>query len=65
VVDTGSESNISFVEDCRPLHGGAVQRLAVAAVADFGVDRVGANLVRDGTTLAFGAITGSKTEIVG
>ena len=65
VVDACNESNISFMEDRRPLHWGAVQRLAVATVADFGVYRVGANLVRDGTTLAFGTVTGSKTAIVG
>jgi hypothetical protein len=34
-------------------------------VADFGVYRVGANLVRDGTALAFGDVTGTKTVIVG
>jgi hypothetical protein len=64
VVDASSESNISFVKDRRPLHRRAVQHLAVAAVADFGIYRVGTNLIRDATALASGYIIGGKTVIV-
>ena len=40
VVDTGGDSNIPLVKNRRPLHGGGVEHLAVATMADLGVDRV-------------------------
>ena len=38
------DSDVTLVEDGRPLHGRAVQAPACGAVADFGVHRVGAHL---------------------
>jgi hypothetical protein len=41
-----------------------VQRLAVAAMADLGVDRVGTNFVCDGAAMASGAVAANEAAII-
>lgn len=60
----GRESDVLFMEDRRPLHGRAVQGLTLPAMTDFGIDRLGADFVPYGTTMASGSILRDKVFVV-
>src|SRR6056297_946765 len=64
-VEAGRQADVPLVEYRRPLHGGTVQHLAVAAMADLCVHRIGAHLVAYGSAVAAGAVTGGEARIPG
>jgi hypothetical protein len=56
MLDPADHSDMALMEDRGPLHRCAVQCLASPAVAYFGVDRIGANLVADRAAMAARAV---------
>src|SRR5687767_8383649 len=56
MLDAAKHSDMALVEDRGPLHRGAVQGLAGAAVAELGIHRIGADLVADRTAMTACAI---------
>jgi len=64
MLDSGGHSDIAFMEDGHPLHRRAVQFLAVQAVAEFGVHRIRAHLVLNGTAMAPRPVLGYEVGIV-
>jgi hypothetical protein len=62
--DPPSQTDMTFVEDRSPLHGRAVQRLAGPAVADLGIQRIGAYLVADRTAVTACPVTRGEGIVV-
>jgi len=58
------EPDILFVENCGPLHGRAVQYLAIATMTNLGVDRIGANFVPHRAAMAAGTILRDEAFVV-
>ena len=59
------ESHVAFVKDRGPLHGRAMQHLAITAMTDLGINRVSANLVAHRIALAASGILLDEALIVG
>jgi len=64
MLNPGGEPDILFVENCGPLHGRAMQPLAIAAMTNLGVDRIGADFVPHRTAMAVGSILRDKAFVV-
>ena len=64
MLNSSGESDIALIENCRPLHGRTVQHLAIAAMADLGIDRIGADFVPHHIATAAGAILCDEALVV-
>ena len=64
MVTSSCEPDILFVKNCSPLHGRAVQYLAIAAMTNLGVDRIGADFVSYRTAMAAGSILRNEVLVV-
>jgi len=64
VLNAGGDSDVFFMENGSPLHGGAVKPLADQTMADFGVHGIGAYLIADGPAVATGLVFGNKGRIM-
>ena len=64
MLNTGCEPDILFVENRGPLHGRAVQHLAIAAMTDLGINRIGADFVPHRMAMATGAILRDEAFVV-
>ncbi len=56
MLNASGEPNIAFMKNRGPLHGRAVQNLAIAAMTDLGINRIGADFVPHRMAMATGAI---------
>ena len=64
MLDPAGHSDMALVEDRGPLHGRTVQCLAGPAVADFGIHRIGADLVAHRAAMAARAVARDERIIV-
>ena len=64
MLNASGKPNIAFMKNRGPLHGRAVQSLANAAMADLGIDRIGADFVPHRMAMATGAILRDEAFIV-
>ncbi len=64
MLNPGCEPDIVFMENRGPLHGRAVQHLAIAAVTNLGVNRIGADVVAHRTAMAAGSVLRGKAFVV-
>src|SRR5262249_19379884 len=64
MLDPANHSEIVLEENRGPLHGGAVQCLAGAAVADLGIHRIGADLIADRAAMAACAVARDERLVV-
>lgn len=62
-IDAGRDAHVPLVEYRRPLHGCAVQHLAVPAVAELGIHGVGSHLVAHGAAVATGRVLRRETGV--
>jgi hypothetical protein len=62
--NASGEPDIAFMKNRGPLHGRAVQSLAIAAMANFGIDRIGADFVPDRMAMTSGAILRDEAFVV-
>ncbi len=64
MLNASGEPNIAFMKYRGPLHGRAVQKLAIAAMTDLGIDRIGADFVPDRMAMTSGAILRDEAFVV-
>ena len=62
--NASGEPNIAFMKNRGPLHGRAVQNLAIAAMTDLGINRIGADFVPDRMAMTSGAILRDEAFVV-
>ncbi len=64
ILNASSEPNIAFMKNRGPLHGRAVQNLAIAAMTDLGINRIGADFVPHRRAMTSGAILRDEAFVV-
>ena len=64
MLNASAEPDIAFMKNRGPLHGRAVQHLAIAAMTDLGIDRIGADFVPHRIAMATGAILREEPFVV-